>query len=204
MRYTLVFLGILAMSAPILGKSYLGDTTLSSKKFDQLTILGVAKLDTVIAKEISITGPLRASNITADTLSVIGPATLAKGTVPKILITGAVSLTDVTSDTVTITGFSDFTNVTVNKNLEIIGMLKALNSRFNSVILTMSESVITDSSAKAIVVKRPDSDAPHQTLSLYGNTHVDTVEFESGHGEIHVYGKNVTVGNVKGAEVIQH
>lgn len=186
------------------GKSYLGDTTLSSKKFDQLTVLGVANLNAIIAKEISITGPLKASNITSDDMSVTGPMSLKTAKLKKLVMTGPVSLTDVTSNTVTITGYSDFKNVTVAKDLVITGMLKASNSRFNSVTLTMSESVITDSSATSIVVKRPDSDAQHQTLSLYGNMHIDTVVFESEHGEVHVYGKNVKVGNMKGAEVIQH
>lgn len=176
------------MSVPTFGKSYLGDTTLSSKKFDQLTIVGVANLDAVIAKDISITGPLKASNITTDTFSVTGP----------------VSLTDVTSDTVTITGYSEFTNVSVSKSLTITGMLNAKRSVFNAITLTMSESVLADSSAKSIVVKHPNSDEARQKLMLYGNSHIDTVEFESGQGEVHLYGANAKVANVKGAEVIQH
>jgi hypothetical protein len=43
-------------------------------------------------------------------------------------------------------------------------MLKVANSRFNIVTLTMSESVIRDSSTKSIVVKRPNSDDPYQKL----------------------------------------
>lgn len=204
MKYTLVFLGILTILSPAFGKSYLGDTTLSSKKFDQLKILGVANLDSIIAQEISITGPLKASNITADDMSVTGPMSLKTAKLKKLVITGPVSLTDVTSDTVTITGYSDFTNVTVAKNLVITGMLKATHSQFSSVTLTMSESILTESSVKSIHVKRPDSDKQHQTLMLYGNTQIDAIEFESGHGKVHVYGKNVKVKNVKGAEVIQH
>lgn len=204
MKYTLVFVGILTILPPAFGKSYLGDTTLSSKKFDQLTVLGVANLDSIIAKKISITGPLKASNITSDDMNVTGPMSLKTAKLKKLVVTGPVSLTDVTSDTIMITGYSDFTNVTVAKDLIITGIIKASNSRFNSITLTMSESMITDSAASSIVVKCPDSDAPYQTLSLYGNIHIDTVKFESGHGKVHVYGKNVKVENVKGAEVIQH
>lgn len=204
MTYALVFLGVLMMLVPTFGKNYLGDTTISSKKFDQLTILGEVNLDAVDAKEISITGPLKASNITADTFSVTGPASLKTAKLKKLVITGPVSLTDVTTDTVTITGYSDFTNVTVTKNLTLIGMLNTSNSLFDAVTLTMDESVLTDSSVKSIVVNRPNSNDPHQKLRLYGNTRIDNVMFESGQGEVHVYGKNCKVGNVKGAEVIQH
>lgn len=192
------------MLVPTFGKNYLGDTTISSKKFDQLTILGEVNLDAVDAKEISITGPLKVSTITADTLSVTGPVSLKKSQLKDVVITGPVSLTDVTSDVVIITGYSDFTNVTVAKNLTLIGNLNASSSVFNTVTLTMSESVITDSLAKSIIVKRPNSDDAHQKLRLYGNTRIDAIEFESGQGEVHVYGKNCKVGNVKGAEVIQH
>ncbi|QOL19716.1 hypothetical protein [Candidatus Bodocaedibacter vickermanii] len=205
MKYVLVFLGILNISVTAFGKSYFGDTTLSSKKFDQLTVLGVANLDAVTAKENSITGPLTASNITADTFSVTGPMSLKTAKLKKVVITGPVSLTDVTSDTVTITGYSDFTNVTVAKNLTLIGRLNALNSSFNAVTLTMSESMITDSFAKSIVVKRPNSDDQHQKLMFYGNTRIDNVMFESEQGEVHVvYGNKVKIGDVKGAKIIHH
>jgi hypothetical protein len=56
MKYVVIFLGLLMIVVPSFGKKYLGDTTLSSKKFDQVSILGVANLDVVSAKEISITG----------------------------------------------------------------------------------------------------------------------------------------------------
>jgi hypothetical protein len=82
-------------------------------------------------------------------------------------------------------------------------MLKASNSRFNAVTLTTSESVIRDSSAKSIVVKRPDSDAFHQKLMLYGDTHIEEIVFESGRGEVHVQGSTVKVGKVTGAKIIQ-
>ncbi|MDP3935776.1 MAG: hypothetical protein Q8Q56_02150 [Alphaproteobacteria bacterium] len=189
---------------PTFAESYLGDTNLSSKKFDQLIIIGGAKLDLVIAKSISITGPLGASNITADAMNITGPASLKTAKLKEVVITGPVSLTDVTSDTVTITGYADFTNVTVAKDLQITGMLKANHSIFNTITLNMSESKIRDSSAKSIAVKRPNSDEPHQKLRLYGNTYIDTIVFESGYGEVHLYGRNIKVGNVKGAEVIQH
>jgi hypothetical protein len=204
MKYVLSFLGMLAVLVPTFGKSYFGDTTLASKKFDQLTILGVANLDGVTATEISITGPMTAATITANAIEVIGPVKLIKSHLKKVLITGPVSLNKVKSDTVTITGYSDFTDVSISKSLTITGMLNASHSRFNTVTLTMSESVLKDSLAKSIVVKCPDSDESHQKLMFYGNTRVDMVEFESGHGEVHVYGKNVKVGKVKGAEVIQH
>jgi hypothetical protein len=38
---------------------------------------------------------------------------------------------------------------------------------------------------------------------LYGDTHIDTIEFESGQGEIYVYGSNVKIGKVTGAKIIQ-
>lgn len=204
MKYALILLSVLIASVPIVGKMYMGDTHLTSKKMDDLTILGDANLDNITATTILVTGPLKASNITADIFTVTGPISLTNGTFKKASITGPVSLADVTSDNITITGFADFTNVTVTKDLVITGMLKALNSRLNSVILTMSESVITNSSAKSIVVKHPNSDELHQKLMLYGNTHIDTVVFESGQGEVHLHGENAKVENVKGAEVIQH
>lgn len=204
MKYVLVFLGILTILSPTFAEKFCGNTTLSSKKFDQLSVLGVANLDSIIAQEISITVPFKASNITSDDMSITGPMSLKTAKLKKLVITGPVSLTDVTSDTVTIRGYSDFTNVTVAKDLVITGMLKATHSQFNSVTLTMSKSILTESSVKSIHVKRADSDKQHQTLSLYGNTHIDAIEFESGQGKIHAYGENVTVGNVKGAEVIQH
>lgn len=103
MKYTLVFLGILTVFMLTFAEIFCGNTTLSSKKFDQLTVLGFSNLDAVIAKEISITGPLKASNITADGMTVTGPMSLKTAKLKKLVITGPVSLTDVTSDTITIT-----------------------------------------------------------------------------------------------------
>jgi hypothetical protein len=203
-KYVLVFLSVLIVSVPVVGKMYIGDTHLTSKKMDDLTILGVANLDNITAATISVTGPLNASNLIWDSFSVTGPISLINGTFKKTSITGPVSLAEVTSDTITITGFADFKNVTVTKELTVIGMLKASNSRLNSILLTMSESVIRDSSAKSIVVKRPNSDEPHQKLMLYGNTRIDEVIFESGQGEVHIHGENAKVENVKGAKVIEH
>jgi hypothetical protein len=151
-----------------------------------------------------VTGPLNASNLISHDFSVTGPISVSKGTLKKISVTGPVSLTDVSSDDITITGYSDFTNVTVAKECMIIGMLNATQSKFNNVSLTMSESVIRDSAAKSIVVKHPDSDEAHQKLMLYGNTRIDAVTFESGQGEIYVYGSNVKLSNASGAKVIRH
>lgn len=204
MKYVLILLSVLITSVPIIGKMYMGDTTLTSKKMDDLTILGVANLDNITAATISVTGPLNASNLISDDFSVTGPISVSKGTLKKISVTGPVSLTDVSSDDITITGYSDFTNVTVAKECMIIGMLNATQSKFNKVSLTMSESVIRDSAAKSIVVNRPDSDEAHQKLLLYGNTRIYEVVFESGQGEVHLYGENAKVENVKGAKIIQH
>jgi hypothetical protein len=202
MKYVLVFLIIFITSVPVVGKMYIGDITLSSKKMDDLMIVGEANLDTITANSISVLGNLGASNAIADNLSVTGPARVSNSSFKKTSITGPVFLIDGLSDTISITGFADLKNVTIAKHLKIIGMLKAVKSKFNRVTLSMTDSSFIDPTATSITIKAP-SNGELQHLMLYGNTHIDSIKFESGQGESHMHGNDIQVLNVSGGKIVR-
>lgn len=201
MRLLLIFLGIFV---PIFGKSYIGDTHLSNQKTDKITIFGCANLDNIVAKHIFITGPLSASNITADYFTVAGPVIVKKGLIQKSIITGNVVFSDVKGDNVNIIGSLSTDRLIVVESFEIIGTLNAKNSQFIKMILEMNESSMKDSKANELIVRQTNPKGKPQKLKLYGDTHINTIIFESGQGEVHVYGSNVKLSKVTGAKVIQH
>lgn len=202
----LIVLFVLITLAPVVGKKYLGDTSLSDLKTDEIIVLGQATLKKVIAKSLSITGPFKAVDLSAEQLTITGPATILQGTFKSIHIIGPAQLANIKTDQMVVTGFVDATNVNVFESLEIIGMLNATTSKFNHITLTCDISVMKDSTAKSIVVKRPNSRPDHapQQLKLYGNTRIDQVTFESGLGEVHIHGNDVHVSNVSGGKTIRH
>jgi hypothetical protein len=204
MRYALTILCLLDVIVPTFGKAYLGDTRLSSQRTDDITVMGVTSLDNIVARMISITGPLTANKITASQLSVTGPVKIDGGVFKKVSITGAVVLNHVTVDELKITGPVNADNLIVLESLDLIGSLNVQNSKLINVTLTMDESSFRDSKVTEIFIKRPSKKGEVQTLKLYGSPQISTVKFESGLGEIHVYGEGVTLGNVTGAKVIQH
>ena len=204
MKSMLTVLCLLGVSVPAVGKAYFGDTRLSSQKTDDITVVGVASLENIVARMISVTGPLTANKITASQLSVSGPVKIDGGHFKKVSITGPVVLNHVTSDEFKITGPVDADNLIVLESLDLIGSLNIQNSKLINVTLTMDESSFRDSKVTEIFIKRPSKNGAVQTLKLYGSTQISSVKFESDIGEIHLYGEGVILGNVTGAKVIQH
>lgn len=204
MRFALKIICLLGAVFPVFGKAYLGGARLSSQKTDEITVMGVASLDNIVARSVSITGPLTANKITASQLSVTGPVKIGGGLFKKVSISGPVILDHVTADELKVIGPVDADSLIVLESLDLTGPLSIQNSKLINVTLTMDEGSVRNSKVTEIFVKRPSKKGEVQTLKLYGNTQISTVNFESGIGEIHVYGVGVTLGKISGAKVIKH
>jgi hypothetical protein len=204
MRCALIILCLSGIHFGVDGKVFLGNTRLSCEKTDEITIMGVAHLNNIVARIVSITGSFTAQKITTNELYVTGPVKIDTGLVKKTVMTGSVVLNHFTVDEIKVTGPLIADNLIVIDSLDLTGVLNIQNSRLIKVTVSMDESSVKDSNVTDIFIKRPTSNSEVQRLKVYGKTQINRVEFESRHGEIHVYGKGVKLGKVTGAKVIEH
>jgi hypothetical protein len=204
MRSALIILCLSGILSGVYGKVFLGNTRLSSEKTDEITIMGEAHLDNIVARVVTITGSFTAHKITTNELYVTGSVKIDTGLVKKTEITGSVVLNHFTVDEIKVTGSVSADNLIVLDSLDLTGSLNIQNSRLIKVTVSLDEASVKDSKVTEIFIRRPSSNSEVQRLKLYGNTQINRVEFESGHGEIHVYGKGVKLGKVTGAKVIEH
>lgn len=204
MRLALQIIGVLGLMTDVVGKTYFGDTRLSSEKLDDVIVFGVTQLSDIVAGTFNITGPLTAKKITANQLTVTGPVNIEGGLFKKVSITGPVVLKQVTADELVITGPLIVENLVAVESLELIGPFTAINSQLIKVTLTMDESTFNNCRVSDILVKQPSTPGEVQKLYISGKTQVNTVKFESGAGEIHAQGTDVKLIHVIGAKVINY
>jgi len=151
-----------------------GSHTFGTETLQQLTSEGILKLHgTKVIQKLRLDGTLLAESAHIGYLEVFGEANL--------------------------------TNSTVDQGSTIIGYLRAQGSLFLApLILGAQKAVFTSSRLVNITVRKEEAFKGKQIIELKQHTIVDgNIVFESGKGEVHLYGGSQIFGSVTGGKIIK-
>ncbi|MCP5322946.1 MAG: hypothetical protein H6492_02955 [Candidatus Paracaedibacteraceae bacterium] len=182
-----------------------GNVHFKSKKYKDLNVIGEARFEDVQSDVIVITGPFQFANLRATELIVTGPvAASEKGKFDKVVITGELILSDSIMNVLSVTGSCELNSVKVINQARVTGFFIAENSIFDNLCISGKKVVLNNSRASNLLIKKEPSLNQPQKLIVKGKTYIKEVVFESGQGEIHIYGKAVVIDNVTGAKITCH
>lgn len=134
-----------------------------------------------------------------------GPVSASKkGKFDKIIITGGLVLGDSIMNVLSVTGSCELNGVKVINQARVTGFFIAENSIFDNLCISSEKAVLNNCRVSNLIFKKEPSLNQPQKLIVKGKTYIKEVVFESGKGEIQIYGKAAVIDNVSGAEITYH
>lgn len=197
-------LSILSFLSPVMAERMVGNITLSSKVVDELTITGNADLQHVQGNTITIFGKVSLNDLKCSQLKVTGPVAGENCTISRLYVTGKGEFKNCTVETFDGVGKFKLNAVKATGLTAIVGKLRCAACNFNTLELSSKRSELIDSHVGDLTVKKETVSSNVQTIHLKGKSHIKSIVFESGLGEVHIYGADVKIDSLKGAKRIQH
>ena len=100
-------------------------------------------------------------------------------------VMGMLTCADSRLNTVHVNGKMEAHNSYFKGNVEVLGLIEAVKSVFNSHIKVRSKTIRLDGCRTKSITLLPNPDTPHQTVTLEGDTHVDgDIVFKNGGGYV--------------------
>ena len=143
---------------------------------------------------------------TIESLQVSGLAKLHGTTITHTLqVTGSLISLYAHLNTVEIVGEANLTDTHVEKEATITGSLQAVRSTFDRHLnLLTQKAVFTNCKAKSLLIRQDGAFKGKQIVELKQGTIInDSIVFEGGKGEIHLYPGSQILGPVTGGKVIR-
>ena len=166
------------------------------------TFNGIKHLKDENLNALTVNGFLSFHSITiSKNLSINGSAKGKKLKCKNFEINGSLNGEDISAEKLEINGSLKGSNINITGETKISGNINASESKFNDIEILTKNSVLSNSSAKNILVKK-EKNGEKQILKLKDGSIISgDIVFESESGEIHIDDTVKINGKIKGAKV---
>lgn len=207
MKKTLVTIACSMLALSIVqAETFVGTTDLSDKTFEELVILGVAKLSNVKAGSLDVVGALSFNNleVTGD-VEILGPIKEDSENLKckDLEVVGTITAKNIMCSRINVKGSINVTNIKASGEAAIMGGVEIKNGELGNLVLFSDEITLENVKANSIVIEKTGIlSQQNQTLHLKGDTVISgTIDFKSGKGTI-VMGSGARIdGKINGGTV---
>jgi phage baseplate assembly protein gpV len=183
-----------------------GQSNLKESKFKSIVVNGYLKFEELIVSDLlDVNGLLKGINLDCKALDVDGSVKVKKIKVNNVRVTGEFYANDAAiAQNLTVDGAIEGRNINVAGKTTLVGELDVRDSNFQVIDIISEECTLDSTTTKNITFKKPSTIFKTEKLVLKGNSTVaGDVVFESGKGEIYLYGDSTITGQVKGGTIVK-